>query len=741
MKETDSSLAGQSAKAWLPTSLLRFCSAAVLLMTGLYGTLLCFFNTFSLPESQTALLWALPTALLFLLIFALPKYRGIAYLVVFILWGIASFFVMRQVVTGAVLIAEQFSTQASSVFTQLGHFTPPQAQEELAACRMFFRVVQFPLTGYLAWAVVKAHSFFFSLLATAPFLAIAAVVGLAPPAFALVLLIGFWAAMLLSGRAGKAGEKQAAQAGLLLTPFAFLLTILVVLFCPPDAYQPSASVVQARNAVIRTVSQLFDTNRDDAPAHSSLGVPMTGSPGSTDLTNAGELSFTGQTALRVSMAQPQDLYLRGWAGAVYTGTSWDMLSEADYRAVEADFQPLLYASVSRKGLSGRDETMELSSIDVETVSANRSYVYLPYQLAQVENILSSSNPNLQIASDFVQDAYLKPEMQSGSVSSHYKLSFYSPLSETLQRQISSQVKQRERTYEAHITKVYTQLPNGVRERLLAYAEAAGLQAANGPEDWLRVAQAVAGTVASAGTYTERPGAVPDGEDFVLYFLEESPRGYCIHFASAAAALMRALHVPARYVEGYTVKTSNFKADGSAEIPDRQAHAWAEVWVDGQGWTPIEATPGGAATLRENPDADDDLPEETTLPSQTPTANGSLKQSGAKTTHWLIPLLAGLLLAALVAARLELTRRRKLAFRQKDRNRAALAVYAYLCRLSRFGYAISGEAQRIARKAKFSRHTLTREELSTLQREAERGKNSTFARLPLWKKLLFRLVVF
>lgn len=741
MKNTDSSLEVQGAKAWLPTALLRFCSAAVLLLTGLYGTLLCFFNTFSLPESQTALLWALPTALLFLLIFALPKYRGIAYLVVFILWGIASFFVMRQVVAGAVFVAEQFSTQASSVFTKLGHFTPPQAQEELAACRMFFRVVQFPLTGYLAWAVVKAHSFFFSLLATAPFLAIAAVVGLVPPAFALVLLIGFWAAMLLSGRAGKAGEKQAAQAGLLLSPFAFLLTILVVLFCPPDAYQPSASVVQARNAVIQKVSQLLDTNRNDAPAHSSLGVPMTGSPGSTDLTNAGELSFTGQTALRVSMAQPQDLYLRGWAGAVYTGTSWDMLSEADYRAVEADFQPLLYASVSRKGLSGRDETMELSSIDVETVSANRSYVYLPYQLAQVENILSSGNPNPQIASDFVQDAYLKPEMQSGSVSPHYKLSFYSPLSETLQRQISSQVKQRERAYEAHITKEYTQLPNGVRERLLAYAEAAGLQAANGPEDWLRVAQAVAGTVASAGTYTEKPGTMPAGKDFVTYFLEERPQGYCIHFASAAAALMRALDVPARYVEGYTVKTSNFKKDGNAEIPDRQAHAWVEIWVDGVGWMPIEATPGGAATLRENPDSDKEPPEGTALPTQTPTSDGSVTQTGLKTSHWLLPLLLCLFLTAPIAVRLELTRRRKLAFRQENRNQAAIAVYAYLCRLTRFGYSISGEAQRIARKAKFSRHTLTREELAALQKEAEQGEKSTYAGLPPWKKLLFRILVF
>lgn len=95
------------------------------------------FQTFALPEAETALIWSLPTTLLFLIIYSLPKHRGLAYLAVFVLWGIAAFFVMREVVTGAVFVAEQFSTQASAVFPKLGHFAPPQAQEDLAACRMF----------------------------------------------------------------------------------------------------------------------------------------------------------------------------------------------------------------------------------------------------------------------------------------------------------------------------------------------------------------------------------------------------------------------------------------------------------------------------------------------------------------------------------------------------------------------------------------------------------------------------
>lgn len=730
MKLAGSSGAGQELKSRFAMPVLRFCSGAVLLLAGLYGALLCFFQTFALPEAETALIWALPTTLLFLIIYSLPKHRGLAYLAAFILWGIAAFFVMREVVTGAVFVAEQFSTQASAVFPKLGHFAPPQAQEDLAACRMFFRVVQFPLTAYLAWAVIKAHSFFLSFLVTAPFLAIAAVVGLLPGTAPLVLLIGFWAAMLLSGRAGRMGERHAAKAGLLVAPFAFLLAALVVLFQPPDAYQPSASVAQARNTVIQAITQLFDAG-GDTPSLGGYGAPMTGSPGMTDLTNAGELRFTGQTMLRVQSA-PADYYLRGWAGSVYTGASWQVISEESYQGMRLSFQPLLYTDISVRRMGG--EKPQASSITIENVAANRSYTYMPYYFSQSNTVTGS---------DFKQDSYLLIGSGDGISSSQYTLhSYFSPLDETMQKRVPGQITQLEREYEIQIQKLYTELPDGVRERLLAYAERAGLTAAESEEDWLHVAEAVAQVVQNAGTYTEKPGAAPEGQDFVLYFLEESPRGYCIHFASAAAALMRALNVPARYVEGYTVKTSNFKADGSAEIPDRQAHAWVEVWADGQGWTPIEATPGGAATLRENPDENDVRPDETTRrPTEAPTTNGSVSQTGVKTSHWLLPLLAGICILALVAVRLELTRRRKLAFRQKDRNQSAIAVYRYLCRLARFGYMVSGEAQRLARKAKFSRHVLTREELSTLQAEAEQAGKTTYEKLPFWKKLLFRIWIY
>lgn len=54
MKLAGSSGAGQELKSRFAMPVLRFCSGAVLLLAGLYGALLCFFQTFALPEAETA---------------------------------------------------------------------------------------------------------------------------------------------------------------------------------------------------------------------------------------------------------------------------------------------------------------------------------------------------------------------------------------------------------------------------------------------------------------------------------------------------------------------------------------------------------------------------------------------------------------------------------------------------------------------------------------------------------------
>jgi hypothetical protein len=78
------------------------------------------------------------------------------------------------------------------------------------------------------------------------------------------------------------------------------------------------------------------------------------------------------------------------------------------------------------------------------------------------------------------------------------------------------------------------------------------------------------------------------QDSVDGFLFDSKRGFCGHYASAFAALMRAVGIPARVVTGYQGGTFNRFA-GYWILRQSDAHAWNEVWIDGRGWLRVDPT--------------------------------------------------------------------------------------------------------------------------------------------------------
>jgi len=81
---------------------------------------------------------------------------------------------------------------------------------------------------------------------------------------------------------------------------------------------------------------------------------------------------------------------------------------------------------------------------------------------------------------------------------------------------------------------------------------------------------------------------PGPGDPVSRFLLSDSAAHCEYFASSAVLLLRCLGIPARYVIGYYAH----ERDGFGRIVVRQrdAHAWAEAWIDGTGWITLDATP-------------------------------------------------------------------------------------------------------------------------------------------------------
>ncbi len=104
----------------------------------------------------------------------------------------------------------------------------------------------------------------------------------------------------------------------------------------------------------------------------------------------------------------------------------------------------------------------------------------------------------------------------------------------------------------------------------------------------------AAIVNTALTYFYQQGFVytleppPLGANTVDDFLFTSKRGFCEHYASAFVFLMRAANIPARVVTGYL--GGEFNDVGNYYIVRQSdAHAWAEVWLAGQGWVRVDPT--------------------------------------------------------------------------------------------------------------------------------------------------------
>lgn len=102
--------------------------------------------------------------------------------------------------------------------------------------------------------------------------------------------------------------------------------------------------------------------------------------------------------------------------------------------------------------------------------------------------------------------------------------------------------------------------------------------------------AIRSRLAREYAYTLKPKRVRGLTDPTLAFLTDSKQGHCEYFASATVLLARSLGIPARVASGYRVFEYN-PAGAYHIVRMRDAHAWAEVWLDGR-WHTFDTTPPG-----------------------------------------------------------------------------------------------------------------------------------------------------
>jgi hypothetical protein len=113
--------------------------------------------------------------------------------------------------------------------------------------------------------------------------------------------------------------------------------------------------------------------------------------------------------------------------------------------------------------------------------------------------------------------------------------------------------------------------------------------------------------------TDVLGVCDDSSSIVECFAAHK-RGYCEHYASTMAILLRQAGIPTRLVEGFLPGDVD-PATGDEEISTSAAHAWVEVYFPGYGWQMFDPTGGGRSKAAE-------LPQGKIVPLATPGARPS-----------------------------------------------------------------------------------------------------------------------
>jgi transglutaminase-like putative cysteine protease len=137
---------------------------------------------------------------------------------------------------------------------------------------------------------------------------------------------------------------------------------------------------------------------------------------------------------------------------------------------------------------------------------------------------------------------------------------------------------------------YRALPEGLDPRIAALAQ----QVVGTERDPRQAAEKLANHLRSTYGYTLELGGESDQP--LLQFLFERRQGHCEHFATALAVMLRTLGHGSRLATGFF---GGERAGDLYLLRAGDAHAWTQVWVPGEGFHSVDATPDNARAARAN----------------------------------------------------------------------------------------------------------------------------------------------
>lgn len=288
------------------------------------------------------------------------------------------------------------------------------------------------------------------------------------------------------------------------------------------------------------------------------------------------------TLLSVTADTAQTLYLRGFVGDTYENKVWSAL-DAQTAAEEKDLFYWLHQSgfYPQSQLATAARLMgnyQSGSVSVQNLTGCSLYRYEPCTILPERAGLAKN----RIQPSAVETSGLRGERRYSYETVSDAQTLLPELLDFLQNDTSDSVKsylQMESAYREFVYSYALTVPAEFRAQLGAVLDQCC--ESYGPADSLTKEQAQTAALA----FLER---CFDGSGDIALPLADTADGTTYQYATVAALALRYYGIPARYVEGYTVKTTE---NEPTSVDASAAGAWVEVYQDGIGWLPLALTPG------------------------------------------------------------------------------------------------------------------------------------------------------
>ena len=288
------------------------------------------------------------------------------------------------------------------------------------------------------------------------------------------------------------------------------------------------------------------------------------------------------TILSVTADTAQTLYLRGFVGDSYENGVWSALDaktaaegkDLFYWLHQSGFYPQSQlASAAR--LMGNYQS---GSVSVQNLTGCSLYRYEPCTILPERAGLAKN----RIQPSAVETSGLRGERGYSYETVSDAQTLLPELLDFLQNDTSDGVKsylQMESAYREFVYSYALSVPAEFRAQLGAVLDQCC--ESYGPENSLTKEQAQTAALAFLELCF-------DGSGNIALPLTDTVDGTTYQYATVAALALRYYGIPARYVEGYTVKAAE---NEPTSVDASAAGAWVEVFQDGVGWLPLALTPG------------------------------------------------------------------------------------------------------------------------------------------------------